>query len=427
MKQLTDISANFSFYLVLAFLFLINLSIAGCYVVFTLLLLQLIVFALTTCKNKQGSQWPKMPKFYKYFLLYILFSFISTLFSLHPLNSLKDNKEFFIFLLIPLFLLVLNSKKRLDYSLYTVLASAVVSALIGIAVTLKEGISLDHRLKGLTSHWMTYSGLLMLVFIFFFITFFYEKRKTLKIVIALALTVTLAAILLSLTRSMWVGILVSLAIFIPYSRPKILWLAVPLLMMLIFVLPGSVKSRIASTVDLNNNTNKDRLYMIKVGVGIFKDYPLTGVGPDNIKEVYDHYKPAAAEHSNPHLHNNFLQVLAERGIFALACLLAAFGSIILQLIKKIKTGSEMEKNISIAVLFVFIGFLTAGMFEYNLGDSEIKFLLFYFLSIPFIGLTETGTGKGTGLDGLGGRPACSQPQDNQQGKQEKNHDHLKES
>jgi len=40
------------------------------------------------------------------------------------------------------------------------------------------------------------------------------------------------------------------------------------------------------------------------------------------------------------------------------------------------------------VLFAFVGFLVAGLFEYNFGDSEIKFILFYFLCLPFLGLKE---------------------------------------
>ena len=391
MKQLFDISADFSFYLLLAFLFLVNISIAGCYVILTLLLIQFVIYVFRHLKSKINRDtadvippWPQLPKFYKYFLLYILFSFISTLFSIDRLNSLKDNKEFFIFLLVPIFLLVINSRKRLDYSLFTVLASAVVSSLIGVIITLKEGATLDHRLKGLTSHWMTYSGLLMLVFIFFFVFLFYKKRKKQKVIISIFLLIIMASILLSLTRSMWVGIFVSLGIFIIYTKPKILYLALPTLLILILVLPASVKNRLVSTFDMNNATNRDRLYMVTAGINIFKDHPLTGVGPDNVKRIYDRYKPAEAELSNPHLHNNFLQVLAERGILALLSLIAAFVIIIIQLIKKIKNSIDVEKSISLGVLFVFIGFFVAGMFEYNLGDSEIKFLLFYFLSIPFI-------------------------------------------
>ena len=390
-KQAVDITSEFSFYMAMAFLFLINLSIAGCYLFFNILVLQLIYFSI---KNKK---WPEGPEYYKYFLVYILFSLISTVFAIDKLASLEDNKEFFIFLLIPIFLLVIDSRKRLEISLITVLASAVVSASIGIVISLIKGISLDFRLKGLTSHWMTYSGLLMFVFIFFFVYFFYEKRWKIKLILAGALLIILIAILLSLTRSVWVGIFIAAGIFMIYYKPKILYAAVPAVVLLFFLLPASVKNRVVSIVDMNNETNRDRFYMYKTGINIIKDHPLTGVGADNVGSVYDSYKPAEAKLSNPHLHNNFLMELAERGIFALLALVVAFVSIFILLVNKIKNSIDFEKTIALGVLFAFTGFIIAGLFEYNFGDTEIKFILFYFLSIPFIKIrmNNTNTGRET--------------------------------
>jgi O-antigen ligase len=382
MKQLLDISNNVFFFLLLGFLFLVNFSIAGCYIIFTLLSIGIIISFI----SRSRFPWPGLPKFYKYFLLYILFSLISTVFSINKLDSLKDNKELFVFLLIPIFLLILHSKKRLDYSLLTVLASAVISALVGIFITIKEGVSLDHRLHGLTSHWMTYSGLLMFAFIFFFVYFVYEKRKKNKLILAVSLLIILTSILLSLTRSVWVGIFISVGTFIVYYRPKILYIVIPGLILLVFILPASVKDRVTSIFDMNNETNRDRFYMYKTGITIFKVYPLTGVGAANLEKVYDDYKPAEAKLSNPHLHNNFLQELAERGIFAMVSLLTAFVSIFVLLVNKIKNSIDFEKIAATGVLFVFIGFLVAGLFEYNFGDTEIKFMLFYFITIPFVTL-----------------------------------------
>ncbi|MDQ1354110.1 MAG: O-antigen ligase family protein [Acidobacteriota bacterium] len=380
MKQLFNISNNIYFYLALGFLFLIDFSIAACYILFTILAIELVIYYL----SQPRSQWPELPGYYKYFLLYLLFSLISTAFAIDKLNSLKDNKDFFIFLLIPFFLLVLNTRKRLENSLFIVLMAALVSSLLGIITVLREGISLDHRLRGFTSHWMTYSGLLMLPFIFFFVYLFYEKRKKIKLLVAAALVPILAAIFLSLTRNVWVGIFIALSAFIVYYKPKILYAAVPAALILAFLLPASVTSRIVSIFDIHNETNKDRIYMVEVAVKIFKQYPLTGVGADNVGEIYDRYKPPEAVLSNPHLHNNFLQELAERGIFALISLAAAFVSILILLVKKIKSSSEFERALAVGVFFAFIGFLIAGLFEYNFGDSEIKFLLFYFLTIPFL-------------------------------------------
>ncbi len=376
-----DISSDFYFYLLLGLLFLIDLSIAGCFILFTLLLIGSIVYTI------KSRKLPRVPGFFKYLLLFMLFTFVSTIFSIDKINSLKDNKEFFVYLLIPLIMSIIDSNKRLRYSLYTVLGSAFVSALIGIGQTIASGrISLDNRLKGLTSHWMTYSGLLMLVFIFFFVIFFYEKRKKVKIILAAVLCFILAAILVSQTRSVWVGVFAALAIFIIYYKPKILYAAVPAVIILFFLLPPSIKTRMTSIVDPQDATNKDRFYMYYTGIEIFKDYPITGIGANNIEKVYNDvkYRHPQAVQSNPHLHNNFLHILAERGILACLSLLVAFIAIFILLVGRIKNSIGLEKGIALGVLFVFTGFLTAGMFEYNLGDAEIKFLLFYFLCLPFL-------------------------------------------
>jgi O-antigen ligase len=172
--------------------------------------------------------------------------------------------------------------------------------------------------------------------------------------------------------------------FVVYYKPKILIGAIPALIVVLIILPQPVKKRLFSIFDLNDVTNKDRLHMVYTGIKIFKDFPLTGVGPDNIKMVYPNYRHPQAEKNNPHLHNNFLQILSERGIFAFICVIAAFLVIFINLLAKIKNSVQYPKTIALGVLFMYIGFQVMGLFEYNFGDTEIKFMLFYFLSIPFL-------------------------------------------
>ncbi len=381
MKRLFDISSDISFYLVVGFLLLINFSIAGCYILFTLLAIQIIGHWAVNRKIEG------FPPYFKYFLIYIGATLATTIFSIDRLESFKDNRDLLIYLLIPIFILVINSRKRLMISFGAVLLSAILSSFTGIYNAATQGLSLDHRLKGFTSHWMTYSGLLMFVFIFFFVYLFYQKRWQRKLFLGGGLAILLAAILFSLTRSVWVGIVVSLGLFIAYYKPKILYVAVPAAIVIFFLLPQTVKSRVFSIFDMNNASNKDRIYMVHTGKEIFKRYPLTGVGANNVKEVYQLYRHPDARQANPHLHNNFLQILAERGLLGLLSLLLAFGALCYYLVKRIRLHQGEAKHVALGALFVFIGFLAWGMFEYNWGDTEITFLLFYFISIPFLGKT----------------------------------------
>jgi len=370
-----------AFYFLQIFLFSLNFSIAVCNIVFAALL---IITPIIFYKKKIRIT---LPKFYKYLITFILFTGISTIFSIYFINSLKDYKEIFIYLLIPVILIILDNKQKISISLYTLLTSAFLSALAGIFISLINGVSLQHRLKGFTSHWMTYSGLLTMVFVFFFIYSIYQFSGKKRIINLLLLTVIFTAIILSLTRSAWVGIFISLGIFILYSlRQKPLILLIPTIFLLIvfLVLPGSIKKRIKSIFDMNNVTNLDRIHMIYTSVEIVKDYPFTGVGPDNVKEVYPQYRHPKATKNNPHLHNNFLQIAAERGLPALIIFIIFILSVYLSLFKKTNNSNRYIKNITLGVIFLFTTFLISGLFEYNFGDSEIKFMLFFFLTIPFL-------------------------------------------
>jgi O-antigen ligase len=387
MKLSASSSSNLAFALLLAFLFLIDVSIAGCYILLTPILFLFLLHL------QRGGKFPLLPFFCCFFAAYIFFTLLSTVFSVDRAASIRDNKELLIFLLIPIFLWLLNTWKRVWLSVWTVMASAVFSALVGIFTVWRQGISLSDRLKGFTSHWMTYAGLLMFAFIFFFVLLLLKRQsKKQAAIISAALAVMLAAIVFSLTRNVWLGIAIALTIFLIFFKPRYFLVLAPLLLILAFLAPAAVKSRVLSIVDLHDKSNRDRIHMVYSGLRIFQDHPWTGVGSNNIEKVIagneKRYRHPLAEKINPHLHNNFLQILAERGIFALASFLLACLFIILQLLKLLKSRTGDWRAITAGALFVFIGFLVAGLFEYNFGDSEIKFLLFYFISLPFLRLQE---------------------------------------
>ena len=386
MKRSANSSSDLAFALLLAFLFLIDFSIAGCYIFLTLILL---LFLLHLAR---GGKFPPLPFFCYFFAAYILFTLLATFFSVDRAASIRDNKELLIFLLIPIYLWLLNSWKRVWLSLWTVLASATFSALVGIFTVWRQGINISDRLKGFTSHWMTYAGLLMFAFIFFFVLLLLGKNKKQALFVSPALAVVLAAIIFSLTRSVWLGISAAVLIFLVSFMPKYFLALAPLLLILAFLAPAAVKSRVLSIVDLQDRSNRDRIHMVYSGLKIFQDHPWTGVGSNNIEKVIagneKRYRHPQAEKINPHLHNNFLQILAERGIFALASFVMACLFLILQLLKFLKARSGDWRAVTAAVLFAFVGFLIAGLFEYNFGDSEIKFILFYFISLPFLNLKE---------------------------------------
>src|SRR5206468_4488669 len=104
--------------------------------------------------------------------------------------------------------------------------------------------------------------------------------------------------------------------------------------------PAQIADRLYSTFRLSDPSNIDRVAMIRSGLHIIKDDPLTGVGPDMVIQVYPHYRdPAAVKQLNPHLHNVPLQIAAERGLPALAVWLWFIYALIADFVRRRKTSA----------------------------------------------------------------------------------------
>jgi len=73
------------------------------------------------------------------------------------------------------------------------------------------------------------------------------------------------------------------------------------------------------------------------------------------------------------LHNIYLQYAAERGVFGLLCILWLIGKAAIDFLRCLRyRGLDPEvEAILHGAIAVTIAILAEGMFEYNLGDSEV--------------------------------------------------------
>jgi len=142
---------------------------------------------------------------------------------------------------------------------------------------------------------------------------------------------------------------------------------------------------VVSSFDVHQSSNLDRIRMLQAGVEIIKDYPLLGVGPANIKEVYPLYrKPDAPRFRIPHLHNNLVQLWAERGILALAAYVLLIALFLRECARAWNGPESRFAEVGVAVT---VGLVAAGMFEFNFGDTEV-FWIFLDICALVIAFTE---------------------------------------
>jgi O-antigen ligase len=246
--------------------------------------------------------------------------------------------------------------------------------------SLLEYDELGLRPRSTLSIYMTFAGLMMLVTNVAVARLLFQRQHW--VWAAITLPPVLAALILSLTRSAWIGAAVGVAFQL--SRRNYRWLGLlPLVAVLILAIaPIELSNRAYSIFDAQDETRRDRIAMVQMGLEMIRDHPVFGVGPDRVREVYASYRPmTAVQPENPHLHNVPLQIAAERGLPALALWIWFIVSLLVALFENLRHGRH--RMLGAAAIGGVLSMLTAGMFEYNFGDSEFLMLFLVLITLPF--------------------------------------------
>ena len=286
----------------------------------SIFLAQLLLAAMLVCwiaLRIQGRTRLSAPPFFVALLAYGALTLVSSAFSVDPMASFIDSKQLVLLAIVPAVYDIARGP-RASTVVDVIITVGAASAVYGIV---QYGIlhydNLGQRPQGALTHYMTYSGVLMLVIgIAASRLIFGSRDRTWPALVMPALVVALA---LTFTRNAWIGACVGIGLLFVLKDFRLTAL-LPVILAALFVLaPDGLINRLTSTFDAQDPANQDRFAMIEIGARIVRDRPLTGVGPNMIPRVYDQYRPDYAVNKvNPHLHNVPLQIAAERGLPALA-------------------------------------------------------------------------------------------------------------
>ena len=360
--------------LLLCFVASLQISIAAANILLALMMVCWIAQIV------QERTLPAVPRFFWPLAAYAAVTLIISAFSLDPRTSIIDDKQLVLFVIVPAVYQIARGE-RAALVVDVIVSVGAASAAYGIVqYGLLHYDNLGRRPEGAMSHYMTYSGLLMLVICAAAARLIFGRRsRTWPALVMPALVVALA---LTLGRSAWIGASMAIALLLALKDLKLTMLLPVFVAILFAIAPGTVTRRVMSIFDPQEPTNQDRLAMIEIGARIIRDHPLTGVGPNMIPRVYEQYRPDYAINPvNPHLHNVPLQVAAERGVPAALVWLWFVISLLVALVRLFR--SQSDKVPAAAALAAVAAMLAAGLFEYNIGDSEFLMLFLVLVTLPF--------------------------------------------
>ena len=206
----------------------------------------------------------------------------------------------------------------------------------------------------------------------------------------LAPPAALALVALGLTyvRNAWLGLCVVVAVLAFLARRLVLIMGLIVAVVIALALPSVVRSKLTSIVDPSSDSARERLYLWDAGLRMVTDAPLLGLGPGGVRLHYPEYKhPDALKPRTSHLHNNLVQIAAERGLLGLIAWLWIWGAFILtagRIYRNLPPTRGDDRALVAGSLAAVVGFLIAGLFEYNFGDSEVIGLVLVVMAFPFV-------------------------------------------
>jgi len=338
-------------------------------------------------------------------LLFAVGSTLSAVVAPHPLESIRETGEWFNFLTVPVMFVLLRQVRGF-------IRAAVAAFCVLYAVTTLWGLvqffalgrrDLEHRITGPTPHVMTFSGIVLPLCVIA-VVLFLERRR---LVLGLAALTGCLALVATLTRSAWIGWLVGMTVWILLRRSRALIWMLPAVVLVVTLLPLSIFGRLTSTFDLKQYSNFDRIRMFEAGGEIIRDHTIFGVGPGNVSAVYARYRRSdAPRFFVPHLHDNVIQIWAERGLiplFAFLMLFAVVGARCLRIARSPDRGPIGRAGLA-AIAAIF----TAGFFEFNFGDSEVLMTLLCLIALllevgehPVEPISAGTNGTGDGVVAIG--------------------------
>ncbi len=319
---------------------------------------------------------------------FICASLLATLTATAPLSSLVECRNLLEWVVFYLVLNTLRSEARATLLVRLLIAAGTVMACYGLWQVLTYGPTF--RIAG-TSSYMTFGGQLMLLCILALSQLLFHSPSRHWFWLVPAFVILLIALVGTQTRNAWLGFLIACPILL-ILRHRAFLLGLPLLCVIAFMLaPPAVQDRIRSFGNLQDITVQQRFFMWRSGLEMTRDHPWTGVGMGVMREMERRYRapdaPFVPERRLSHLHNNIVQIAAELGLIGLiawATIWVVFLWRGWRVYRQLESPEGRDKALIIGSLTCVIGFLVAGLFEYNFGDSEIVSILYFIMALPFL-------------------------------------------
>ncbi len=386
------------------------ISIAACQI---LLGASIVAILLGRFANRESSDLPlRFPPILWPLSIWVGWTLLSILVNRHALQALPQVRKFYVYLILLAVPTAVRGLAQVGLVIrwWTIAAAASAAwSLVQFYEKYAEAARLNRRFyefyvgertTGFMSHWMSFSGEMMVVLLFVMAVLFFAPidRRTRLLFGGAGLLIALGLVL-AFTRSMWVGAGVGgLILLWNWRRWTVLLAPVPVIAILLLN-PFALGDRLISSFKPHGevDSNLHREICRRVGYAMIKAHPLFGVGPEQVGPRFKDYLPADIKRPLPpgyyeHLHNNYLHFAAERGIPAVLALLAMIAKVLFDFIRGLRNNraNPAARSVLLGAVASIVAMLVSGWVEVNLGTSPTLTLFLAVVGCGYVALWDAG-------------------------------------
>jgi O-antigen ligase len=253
----------------------------------------------------------------------------------------------------------------------------------------------DRRATGFYDHWTTYAESLQLLasLVIGLFVALPQKQSRNGLLLGLAIAGMCGALLLSVTRASWLGLVASAVVIatIGLTRRALMLVAACALVLVVagaFILQHK---RNVGFFDQKDDSILWRETVQKEGLKLLVSSPrhlLVGVGMDSIKA---HWREWGLFENGRipmgHMHSDYLQIALERGVPALIVwliLMGMYAHLLWRTQRRVPEDDWIERGVTLGALGGLIGFMLSGFVHYNWGDSEVVMIFYLIMGLSLV-------------------------------------------
>ena len=212
--------------------------------------------------------------------------------------------------------------------------------------------------------------------------FFRFKTFRTKLLALISTGIACVALALTYSRGCYLGLIVSIALFLLLVSIKFVFLFIAGIIAFPFVAPKSIMNRITSIGNTEDNSTSYRISIWKGTLALIEAnwFKPVGQGADAFNSIYPYY--ALNGVSAEHTHNLFLQIAVETSLFGFGVFVLMLFRIFQALFSSIKNCINKDlKYPLIGFVSAMSGFLLQSLFDNTWYNNRIVLVFWIFVGL----------------------------------------------